>query len=192
MRSLPPGMQNALVDLVREGIRKLFRRLLAGELEWPLYLFGEPGVGKSFAAALLYQRWPQDQRVAWWLMPEFTARIVECRKIGYSLATVNGMQYERTESTWWRLLAQQDLAVFDDVGIAPTDRDGWHSQMCFEVAFQVSDKRAKRPTVYTSNVKPSELKGIYDARIASRMLSGTVLEMVGDDRRAAGRQSIRA
>lgn len=159
---------------------------MRGELRWPLFIWGRPGVGKSFASALLYQRWDARQRVAWWRLTDFQARIAECRKNGHAVAMVEGRPIERTEEMWFRILGQQDMVVFDDVGIRePTDTG-------FEVLFMVAEHRRMKPTVYTSNVAPAALQKVYDERVASRMLAGTVLEMTGADRRVAGQKQIKA
>lgn len=163
-------------------------RLKDGRLPWPLYVWGETGVGKSCAASLLYREWPK--RAVWWRLEDFVSRISECRRNGFSVAQANVCQgrvpVERAEPMWWSILEQQDLAVFDDVGIRNA------SDAVFSIVFTLADLRAGRPTVFTSNVSPRDLAKVYDPRIASRMLAGTVLEMTGVDQRTDGKKQWKA
>ena len=45
------------------------------------------------------------------------------------------------------------------------------------------DERPGRVAVYVSNVEPGVIGKIYDDRIASRLLCGTVFKLAGHDRR---------
>lgn len=186
-RPLPETVSMARPEMLTQPVRSELRALWKGERPWPLYLWGAPGRGKSCAAGILYQFWPLDQRAVWWRMSDFIARIRECRmNDGRSIVTINGQQYERTEETWWRIIEQQQLAVFDDVGLRlPSPAD-------YEIVFMLCDKRGRKPTVYTSNIPPQKLGSVYDDRIKSRMLCGTRFEMEGADRRQQGSLDIRA
>lgn len=71
------------------------------------------------------------------------------------------------------------LACFDDVGLrAPTDA-------MYDIWYEVVNRRKRLPTIFTGNLSPEDLHKVYDARIASRLTEGTVIELAGKDRRLA-------
>ena len=49
--------------------------------------------------------------------------------------------------------------------------------------FDLMEWRRGKPLVITSNKSPEDIGAIYDDRILSRLSAGTVLEIVGPDRR---------
>jgi len=69
--------------------------------------------------------------------------------------------------------------IFDDIGVTP-NRD-----YVSEIWYQIIDTRYKEqlPTIFTCNLMPKDMAQVLGERITSRACSGTILKMVGDDRR---------
>lgn len=77
------------------------------------------------------------------------------------------------------------LFCLDDVAL----REPSPSQ--YEALYAVINLRHKKPAIYTSNIGPLDLRKVYDARISSRMLAGTWIEMAGEDKRLLNVKPIR-
>ncbi|MCA9026220.1 MAG: hypothetical protein KDA86_13510 [Planctomycetaceae bacterium] len=141
--------------------------------KWPIYLFGEQGRGKTCAMAWLFTIWPNWPR--WFDAIDFT-RCVQERRSGDS-----GDRY-----FWESNVDDASLFLLDDVGIRlPSDS-------VFEVIYELSNRRGTKPTVYASNLTPEQLANVFDARVASRMLRGTVIEVTGEDRRMRNHRFVQA
>jgi DNA replication protein DnaC len=71
------------------------------------------------------------------------------------------------------------IALFDDVGaqkVSDYTVDAW---------YKIVDRRYRHnlPTFFTSNLTPKELAATLGARTASRIISGALFELTGEDRR---------
>lgn len=71
------------------------------------------------------------------------------------------------------------VCLFDDVGAQKI------SEYTLESWYSIIDRRyrALQPTMFTSNLNLQEISNYMGDRIASRLASGTVFEMKGEDRR---------
>lgn len=90
---------------------------------------------------------------------------------------------ELTHSGFWKKLTTSDLVVIDEIGT----RDATAHR--YDALLRLLDARIGRPLILTSNLDPSSPSGlgtVYDARILSRIMSGTLLEVRGHDRRGDG------
>ncbi len=84
----------------------------------------------------------------------------------------------------WRAIAGDDLAILDEIG--ERDQVG---DLYLTTLKRFLDTRAMHQqsiAVYISNLAPADLPELFDDRIVSRLLAGTVFELAGDDRRFAG------
>ena len=77
-----------------------------------------------------------------------------------------------------------DLLCVDDCGIR-TDSDP--QQATF---LEVLNMRRNKPTIVTGNHEPGKLHTVFDSRIASRLMAGTMFKMGGVDRRLQGTKVI--
>jgi DNA replication protein DnaC len=80
-------------------------------------------------------------------------------------------------------LARLPLVVFEEIGVGREASD-----FRLDVLLEVLDQRANspvRPFVVTSNLTPSQVEKVYDDRVSSRILAGTVFHLAGGDRRLA-------
>lgn len=148
---------------------------------FPILLWGPPGRGKSYAAALLYAT--VNGRASWVRAVELIRSIQTCRRDGS--VVLPGALYECGESSIWRSRVQSpDVLFVDDIGLrSPTDSQ-------YEILFELFDRREGKPTIYTSNLSPNEIAKIYDDRIASRICRGTRIEFSGVDRRMESSRNV--
>lgn len=144
--------------------------------QWPLYLFGQQGRGKTCLAALLHQVWPA--RAVWYDVAELLANVKVCRRDGsVDVAGSDGRAFEFSEAALFDRLANAGLLTIDDLGIrTPTDVD-------VEILTRAVNARAGKPLIVTSNLRPDELNVAFGARLASRLLAGVPLCLTGSDRR---------
>ena len=156
---LPRSMSAVDADLV--AVCKL---LVNGQARWPLFLHGPCGSGKTSAALALCD----IARSA-----VYSTADAACDKV---------MQAEPADiAAFWRQVAEKDLAVLDELGARQTVGD-----LHFSTVKKFCDLReteAHRVAVYVSNVGPKTIASLYDDRIASRILAGTIFNLGGRDRR---------
>lgn len=78
-------------------------------------------------------------------------------------------------------LAQPTIAIFDDIGAQK------QSEYVIEAWYNVIDLRYRncKATVFTSNLAVKEISAGMSDRVASRLLSGTVVTLTGRDRRVS-------
>lgn len=184
LREPPPGIDADWAQ-VNPPLQSAIREAVIGA-KWPIYLFGDQGRGKTSAMASLYRKVINSSK---WLDLQQFVRLVQRARTSddgkvYDFSFSN---YGASESDLYRKFVVDPQVVFvDDVGIRSA------SESVFEIVYEIVNRRGRRPAIYTSNVDPQRLRAIYDDRVASRMLAGTIIEVTGADRRIAGTQVIRA
>jgi predicted ATPase len=160
---------------------KLYEAIRSAHAEsrWPVYFHGNPGRGKSYAMAALYCLWTGRNPV-WFDVSALLRSIMRCR------TSDDGAIYETRpggesvlvyESGIMSRIRNADLACFDDVGLRSA------SDAMYDAFYEIVNSRKGKPTIFTGNLSPKELKEVYDARIASRILAGTLIEFTGEDQR---------
>lgn len=177
-QGVPPSLRD---DLVPEGVINAARDSVARSL-WPLLLTGPTGTGKTCAAAVLYQRW-RGSNPMWRSFPTLCSLLSQCRRNGEASELVLGQTVVYTESQLWHRIAGADLLVLDEIGVRD---DGG---MRLEAMWRLLELRIGRPMIATTNVAPAGLTTVFDDRIASRLLAGRVVELVGADLRMSGLRS---
>lgn len=128
---------------------------------WPLYLYGQPGSGKTCAAAVIAMTFPGK-----YISFQSAKRIISdysCgRFVRQIIATVRDC----------------DLLILDDVGTRSL------SDAAIESMLDILNARGAKPLIITCNHNPIELEvKIGDARISSRMTRGTVIGFPEADQR---------
>ncbi|WP_051405045.1 ATP-binding protein [Bacillus cihuensis] len=92
-----------------------------------------------------------------------------------------------SESEIYRLCAEADLLVLDDIGAEYVKQENGKESWASEVLFQIITSRMDKPKVFTTNLSSKELSnkyGVHGGRIVSRMMKGTrLVEMEGKDYR---------
>lgn len=162
-------------ELIPDGFKRAYDIALNAN-KWPLYVFGDAGRGKSFAAgyvaAVVASRGFRCEFVN-------TAACLSC--ISKSAAADDGMASYLGSmvygSTFKRRLLEAGFVVLDDLGTRSP------SAAQYDILRDVIDGRFQMPTLITSNLKPDEIEKVYDGRIGSRLLEGVWYEFKGQDRR---------
>ena len=160
-RRLPKGYEFADWAQVRqaEQVRQMLRAVQR-EAAWPLYIYGNPGSGKTCIAALIYEAF--TRRPMWSRADDFLLEYVD-RGDGRKALQA------KVEGT--------PCLFLDDLGVRPP------TPPMLQAIFDVLEMRKGRPVVIVSNHDLRKLSEIYDERIVSRLSAGTVLEIRGQDRR---------
>ncbi len=174
-----PSLKRTM-ETVDEGLRGLFRTLIAGESRWPLYLWGEPGRGKTCAALALCDR---CVRASYWTVRELIERELNPDKTLPWQGSA-GYKYVREYPE------PQTMAILDELGETPATGKHWTERLHSEIVKAFADWRintALGVAIYISNLSPDQFSGHYDGRIASRILCGTWYELRGVDRRMVQR-----
>ena len=164
--NLPQGYTHAKWESVPDAarLRGMLRRLNNlphDQSEWPLYMYGRPGTGKTCLAALIYAAYKRQP--LWRRADELLIEIGTSRADGYGTLKTK--------------LEGSPCVFLDDLGVRPP------TEAMTQALFDLMELRARRPLVIVSNHTPDALAKIYDERIVSRITAGTTLEIVGQDRR---------
>jgi len=167
----PDDVAQAKVKLLRPNQRKV----VAKYLETPrgkLLIWGESGVGKSWAAAAMLRRFiMQGSRGTWLNVPAWVRRIKD-RRLGERSFTVEASIAE---------ILSGDYVVLDDLGAYDTGELGREAMYLLLTEYAA---KSKDGMICTSNVGLEALSKIYDDRIASRLSDGlTQIQIEGEDMR---------
>ncbi len=152
------------------SLRKTIRLLAAGKSPWPLFLWGEPGTGKSCAALCLLDRAGGFYFTAGTLAEEVL--MVNKGEAQYP----SGQRL--TPLGFWREIMSTALVVIDEVGTRSKVGD-WQ----YDCLKRVLDAREGMPLVVIANHSLADVASLYDDRVASRLAAGTVHQLQGEDRR---------
>ena len=126
------------------------------------FITGRPGSGKTHLAVATLRRYIESGRkgalfvsVSEWLQD---------MKDGFTSGTSSGVM---------RQVKGAGLLVFDDIGSEMA------TDWVRDAVYQVINHRLNemKPTVVTSNLKPSEIANSYHDRLASRLASGLVIDL---------------
>lgn len=149
---------------VAPKLRAAFQRLAEGNGRWPLFLFGPAGSGKTSAALALCDI---ADSAAYYSAEELADFVMA---FGPAEAMAE-----------WGRIGSKSLAVLDEIGARQKVGD-----LAYSVVKRFADSRREQmPAIYISNVHPSLIADLFDDRVASRLLCGTILELTDNDRRRA-------
>lgn len=147
---------------------------------YPVYLSGTVGLGKSFAAAMVYTRW-HGPSVTFLSYADLIGLSIRADKDGgISRITNSGQMVDLTAAQWWKWLADVSLLIVDEIGTGMAHE--WRREMLWKVL----EIRKGKPLLITGNLAAKGLLEQFDARIQSRILAGTFIELVGNDKRLEG------
>lgn len=149
------------------------------EKRFPIYLAGPVGVGKSFAAALVYARINCTVSMAYYCDLINTA--IEVEKTGEINRTLDsGQIVEMTKGQWWKWLENLGLLIVDEIGTGNVNE--WRVEMLWRLL----EIRKHKPLLMTGNILLNAVGEHFDRRIQSRLLEGTTIELQGADKRRIG------
>lgn len=176
MKSLREPVRRVALEKIRfesqltGDARTTFNDLVMGKVPWPLYLHGLAGRGKTCAGLCLIDRTCGE----WWDLPALCDTLNQAQYQSY----FNDAGYREYPSTIWTNWRDARVGFLDEVGTRSKVTDTH-----YDVLRRALDAREGKPAVYMSNLALAEIASVYDDRIASRLASGTVLELTGEDRR---------
>jgi hypothetical protein len=142
-------------------------------LPWPLFLCGLAGTGKTCAALCLLDYSGGEYHTVSGLC-DLVIRAQQGRLEWFS----GGYGGKVWPEKLWESLANTPLLVLDELGTREKVSD-----QHYEVVKNCIDKRHGKPLVVISNLELDRVAAIYDDRISSRLVAGTVFEFTGKDRR---------
>jgi hypothetical protein len=154
-------------------LRANFRGLCAGELPWPLFCHGPAGVGKTCAGLLLCD-YAGGRYLTTYELAESLIRSQQGRLLWYQ----NGYGTTIHPEKFWEYLVKDAVVVLDELG-ARSNVSDFH----YESVKRLIDCREGKPLVVLSNLNLDRIEKLYDDRVASRLSAGTVVKLLGEDRR---------
>lgn len=143
---------------IHVGLLNNLQKLAAGLLDWPLFLYGKTGCGKTCAAL--------------WLMDQVRSSVY---------VTMEQLIKDAwTKDKWFPYCKPDhaDLLIVDEIGARSFDSDREYVALK-----EVSDLREHCPAIYISNISAADIQKQYDDRIFSRLCCGTIVYLKGKDRR---------
>jgi len=169
------------IATVDETVKNVFRELLRGEREWPLFIHGIPGTGKT-CAALALSDYLHPEEVQYTTASDLASRYMDSwkaeKKFDWSaFGAYREIPNELAPRSPAKRIGSM-LVILDELGTRMNVSDTH-----YECVQKVLDMREGWPLIVISNKAVSGIAALYDARIASRCASGTVVELKGKDRR---------
>lgn len=162
----------------------VFRSCVDGKVDWPLTIFGRQGCGKTCAALALLDYTTNGE---YWTLARMAESLTLCRSGAYSRLVKTGEEITVTATYtilkfWDQVIQKPDLVVVDELALRSRASDHM-----YETLKETLDVREGRPLILLTNIDPnsSGFDEIYDARITSRMRSGTMFHHQGKDLRGA-------
>ena len=179
---LPPHAPNAKSALTW---RKVSQGVIAelNAARFPIYLWGNPGCGKSSIAGLIYMG--ATGRPIWINaiegMRAVATSCVDPQPLwGFGLVPLREREH-------WDELGERALVVLDDIALRDRASDAQ-----FEVMQKFLTVRQNRPTIITGNLSIGKVAKVYDDRVASRLAAGTAIEITGPDMRLEQRTTCKS
>lgn len=161
------------IEEIEKQFRSELRRLVTGLDPWPLYLWGNPGTGKTCAVLALC-----DHCHGSWFMT------TDALTLEWNGIVCNGIDADDNHATplgYRKRMQSVPLLVLDDCGTREKA-----SPSAYEVFKAALDLREGKPLIVTSNHPLEMMAQLYDERIKDRFEAGTVIELAGKSRRQGG------
>jgi len=153
------------MDRVAEPLRVVMRSMVSAKSPWPLFIHGAVGCGKTRAALSL---------------ADFAAELCTYDTVDSLCDSV--MRPDSHERQ--KRIQEAALAILDELGEREKVAD--LQATTIKKFLDAREFHNHRVAIYISNLTPDQLPDVYDDRIASRLLAGTVFELTGPDRRRTG------
>lgn len=155
-------------DLAKEVRDKVTARKYGQDV----FMHGLVGVGKTYAMAAIIRKYVYEGYL--------------CRRINFDsfCVKVRSTFAPAAKTTAWQMteeLKNVDQLYIDDLGL----RSKPESQFAYDTFYDILNKRQERmlPTFISSNKTIDQLGKSFDQRIASRLQTALVIEIIGNDRR---------
>lgn len=147
------------------------REMANGQRPWPLFLHGGAGRGKTCAALCMLDR----SGGAYYSAGEMCDVVMQAIK-----GTLRGRQHggKIAPDALWAEWARMNLFVLDELGSREKVGD-----FIYDTTKRLVDIRSGKPLIVISNLDLPTLAVLYDDRLTSRLAAGTVVHLLGEDRR---------
>jgi hypothetical protein len=179
-----------IFDLSRErnilgidaGLRRLWGRMISGQSKWPLFIFGDPGTGKTCAALCFLDHSPG----CYFTVPQLCDLKIDIQKGTASWLDLfpagDLPACEMHKQDLRRRIESAGLFVLDEIGCRENVSD--HH---YETVKDCLDWRHNKPAVFISNKELAAIAKVYDDRIADRLAEGTLFLLAGESKRRAAK-----
>ena len=172
-------------EQVAPALRETIRRLVNGWLPWPFFMHGPAGVGKTSAALCVIDRTysrglytVEKDGKHYGMRDEPSGIYRTAQEICDVLFSEHGKKSRTKTEQTWREWEESRLAVLDELGSREKVGD-----FVYNTTKQLIDLRAGKPLIVISNLNLNQLALLFDDRVTSRLGSGTVVYVDGEDRR---------
>lgn len=160
--------------------------LMNGSRPWPLVMMGEAGAGKTSVGLCLLDY----AGGLYFTLDSLLEKLVSCLKGNETYdgwhSTMKGLPL--TEEKLWSWIEKAPLVVIDEVAMTKNRKETWYGNTRdhFSILKRFLDLREFTPHVVVSNREVKDLGNtdadLYDDRVVSRLMAGTVIRMSGDRR----------
>ena len=157
------------------SLRLTIRKLVNGELPWPLLLHGPPGTGKTCAALCLLDHAGGEYAT----LSGLCDHLIACQN-GRVSTYQNGQGRTIWPENVWKVVESSTIVVTDEIGTGLRERP---TPFQYDTLKKLLDLRFGFPAIFIANLNLEALQRLYDDRIVSRLAAGTVVLLDGPDRR---------
>lgn len=162
--------------MIAQNLRDSLRQLVLGQINWPLFIYGCAGTGKTCAALCLLDYCGGE----YWTASSLCSALIESSQGRlFHQGEAGRDRYRVYPEQLWSTIRRSSLVVLDELGIRQV------SDHHYESVKRVIDDRDGRPLITISNHGIAEIAQLYDDRVASRLAAGTIVQVLGRDQRLA-------
>src|SRR5690606_29425268 len=138
-----------------------------------LVLAGRTGVGKSHLSVSISKEI---------IKKKHTCLFISIPRLMTLIKSTYRKDSERSEMDVLRAVQKVDLLIFDDLGAEREDSDDQGTAWSKQKIFEITDGRAGKSTIYTSNYSGAELIQMYGERDFGRMVKDCKAVTVSGDK----------
>lgn len=158
-RKCMPGKDRRWQDVPADLFRKL-SEAGQGKIDWPLFISGPSGIGKSCAALVLADH---------------------STSAGYAFAqSLPSIRIEDRDK--WSGLIRRKLLIVDELARSTEEVSPIH-RTSLQLLLDEREGEGNVANIFIANALPDKVYEIYGEKLESRMCSGTLLVSTGEDRR---------
>lgn len=126
-----------------------------------LIMAGRTGVGKSHLSVAISKEI---------IKSKYTSLFISIPRLMTVIKSTYNNKSEKTELDILRAIQNVDLLIFDDLGAEREDDDDKGTAWSKQKIFEITDGRAGKATIYTSNYNANQLINMYGERDFGRMV----------------------
>lgn len=130
-----------------------------------LVFAGKSGVGKSHLSVAITKEI---------MKRKYSCLFISIPQLMTSIKNTYKKDSEKSEMDILNALQKVDLLIFDDLGAEREDDDDKGTAWAKQKIFEITDRRAGKATIYTSNYSGSQLMRMYGERDFGRMVKDCI------------------